>query len=83
MAPLGFMQRLAALVPYPCLHLIIFHGVLARNATLRAAIVPNPPENTTEHAADPLHGAPARMSPARLLKRVVDIEHSPLLAAAP
>ena len=62
--------------------LIRFHGVLALNATLRDAIVPSPPQNTTEHAAD---HANARMSWGRLLKRVfdVDIEHCPLLAAAP
>ena len=30
MSPLEFMQRLAALVPRPRLHLIRFHGVLAR-----------------------------------------------------
>jgi Putative transposase len=30
MSPLEFMQRLAALVPRPRLHLICFHGVLAR-----------------------------------------------------
>ena len=35
-----FMQRLAALVPHPRLHLIRFHGVLAPHAKLRAAIVP-------------------------------------------
>ena len=43
MSPLEFMQRLAALVPRPRLHLIRFHGVLAPNAALRAAIVPGPP----------------------------------------
>ena len=32
MSPLEFMQRLAALVPRPRLHLIRFHGVLAPNA---------------------------------------------------
>ncbi len=31
MSPLEFMQRLAALVPRPRLHLIRFHGVLAPN----------------------------------------------------
>jgi hypothetical protein len=31
MSPLEFMQRLAALVPRPRLHLIRFHGVLARS----------------------------------------------------
>ena len=29
--PLEFMQRLAALMPRPRLHLILFHGVLAPN----------------------------------------------------
>jgi hypothetical protein len=33
MTPLEFMQRLAALVPRPRLHLIRFHGVLAPNAS--------------------------------------------------
>ena len=35
MPPLEFIQRLAALVPRPRLHLIRFHGVLAPNARLR------------------------------------------------
>ena len=42
MSPLEFMQRLAALVPRPRLHLIRFHGVLAPHAKLRPAIVPIP-----------------------------------------
>ena len=44
MSPLEFMQRLAALVPRPRLHLIRFHGVLAPNAKLRREIVPSPAE---------------------------------------
>jgi len=40
MSPLEFMQRLAALVPRPRLHLIRFHGVLAPHAKLRAQMVP-------------------------------------------
>lgn len=36
------LRRLAALVRRPRLHLIRFHGVLAPNAKLRAAIVPEP-----------------------------------------
>ena len=40
MSPLEFMQRLAALVPRPRLHLIRFHGVLAPNAKLRVQVVP-------------------------------------------
>ena len=79
MSPLEFMQRLAALVPRPRLHLIRFHGVLAPNAGLRAAIVPGPPEKPGDDAAHDAHEAPARMSWARLLKRVfgIDLEHCP------
>ena len=40
MSPLEFMQRLAALVPRPRLHLIRFHGVLAPNAKLRLKSFP-------------------------------------------
>ena len=85
MSPLEFMQRLAALVPHPRLHLIRFHGVLAPNAKLRATIVASSVHHATEHAADHAHAhcsAPACMSWARLLKRVfdIDIEHCPLVA---
>jgi len=48
MEPLEFMERLAALVPRPRLHLIRFHGVLAPNAKLRGKIVPTPAERATE-----------------------------------
>src|SRR5262245_5180016 len=81
MEPLEFMERLAALVPRPCLHLIRFHGVPAPNAKLRSKIVPAPAERATETSSEDAHwqGAPARMSWARLLKRVfdIDIEHCP------
>jgi len=77
MSPLEFMQRLAALVPRPRLHLIRFHGVLAPNAGLRAAIVPGPAQS--EPADEDAHGVPARMGWARLLRRVFDsdLEHCP------
>jgi putative transposase len=52
MSPLEFMERLAALVPRPRLHLIRFHGVLAPNAKLRCEIIPNPAEHATEHSTD-------------------------------
>jgi hypothetical protein len=69
------MQRLAALVPRPRLQLIRFHGVLELHPKLRAAIVPGTVAKATEptHA----HGTSARMSCARPLKRVFDIEHCP------
>ena len=72
------MQRLAALVPRPRLHLIRFHGVLAPNAGLRAAIVPGPAHKPSEHTEEHAHPS-ARMGWARLLKRVfdIDLEHCP------
>ena len=78
MSPMEFMQRLAALVPRPRLHLIRFHGVLAPNAKLRSAVVPAPVQSTTVGEGDcthaHAHSAPLRMSWARLLKRVFDID---------
>ena len=64
-------------MPQMALSLIIAtHGVLAPNAKLRREIVPSPPEQATAPACD---HAPARLSWARLLKRVfdIDIEHCP------
>ena len=83
MSPLEFMQRLAALVPRPRLHLIRFHGALAPNAGLRAAIVPGPAHNASVPADEHAHGAPARLGWARLLKRVfdIDLEHCPQCGA--
>jgi hypothetical protein len=52
MEPLEFMERLAALVPRPRLHLIRFHGVLAPNAKLRRQIVPAPAERAAAPPAD-------------------------------
>ena len=106
MSPLEFMQRLAALVPRPRLHLIRFgvritslrevsgpplreHGALAPNAKLRALVVPQEvpqaPEPAAQEAkpaeceADCAHRRPARLSWAKLLKRVfdLDLEHCP------
>jgi putative transposase len=108
MSPLELMQRLAALVPRPRLHLIRFHGVLAPHAKLRPEIIPSSghqaghipvpgipgpgipgpgipsvPVNTNtlsaDHAEAPPAVAPVRLSWARLLKRVfeIDIEQCP------
>jgi len=85
MSPLEFMQRLAALVPRPRLHLIRFHGVLAPNAKLRALVVPQEPEapaqesKTAECEANCAHHRPVRLSWAKLLKRVfqLNLEHCP------
>ncbi len=80
MSPLELMQRLAALVPRPKLHLIRFHGVLAPNAKLRPEIIPSSrrqagdlpvpgfpsaPVNTPS-AAEVYADAPHPSAPARL-----------------
>jgi hypothetical protein len=89
MSPLEFMQRLAALVPRPRLHLIRFHGVLAPNAKLRALVVPKVPPEQEEPASEAaaavvceleaVQAPPHRISWARLLKRVfdIDMQHCP------
>ncbi len=43
MTPVDVLDRLAALVPRPRLHLIRFNGGLALNAALRSLVVPKPP----------------------------------------
>ncbi len=75
------MQRLAALVPRPRLHLIRFHGVLAPNAKLRLLVVPQGPPKDEEAAgvaapaaqceADTAQVWPGRISWARRLMRVL------------
>ena len=60
MEPLEFMERLAALVPRPRLHLIRFHGVLAPNAKLRSQIVLTPAERATEPPTDHAQGQEKR-----------------------
>jgi hypothetical protein len=89
MSPLEFMQRLAALVPRPRLHLIRFHGVLAPNAKLRALVVPQGPPAHAQAPAESAAAAecevetaqarPHRIGWARLLKRVfdIDMQHCP------
>jgi len=83
MLPLEFMQRLAALVPRPRQHLIRFHGVLAPNGKLRALVVPqdagSPAQAAPEAEAPCRHHRPVRLSWAKLLKWVfeIDMAHCP------
>ena len=89
MSPLEFMQRLAELVPRPRLHLIRFHGVLAPNAKLRSLMVPPGPPRDEQAAGvaaaaalcevEAAQARPERISWARLLKRVfdIDMQHCP------
>ena len=84
MSPLEFLQRLAALVPRPRLHLIRFHGVSAPNAKLRSLVVPQGPPAHEEPASEAAAAAKCevkaaeapvqRISWPRLLKPVFDID---------
>ncbi len=78
------LQRLAALVPRPRLHLFRFHGVLAPNAALPPQIVPGKSDPATtpsnETSDSPTASAQARMSWAQLLKRVFADRHGRLSA---
>jgi hypothetical protein len=81
MSPPEFLQRLAALVPGPRLHLIRFHGVLSPNAKLRPLLVPQgPPKGEqapgvgasgVQCEAETAQAGPGRISRAWLLKRVL------------
>jgi hypothetical protein len=79
------LQRLAALVPRPRLHLIRYHGVLAPNSKLRARVVPQGPPARAHLAtgvaapaeceqAEPVRTRAQLIGWARLLKRVFDID---------
>jgi len=65
-------------VPRHRLHLICFHGVLAPNAKLRALVVPqdagSPAQAAPAAEAPCAHHRPVRLSWAKLLKRVFEID---------
>jgi hypothetical protein len=85
MTPMELMERLAALVPRPRIHLTRFHGVLGPHYKYRKQIVPRKKEEpslvavATDGGMDKTPAAAKRMSWARLLKRVfnIDIEVCP------
>ena len=89
MSQVEFMQRLATLVPKFRLHPIRFHGVLAplstTSAKLHAPVVLQEREAPAQEAAPAgceancAHHRPVRLSWAKLLKRVfdLDLEHCP------
>ena len=87
MTPLEFLQRLAALVPRPRLHLIRFHGVLTPNAALRSQIVPGDQDQAPAIADGdgeaPAASTRAHRSWAQLLKRSPSTSPPVRRAAAP
>ena len=77
LSPSELLEKLAALVPLPRVHLVRYGGCLAPHSHLRGAIIPTPrqqgidePETRTESP---------RWGWARLLKRVLDLDMSTCL----
>jgi hypothetical protein len=78
LSPLELLEKLAALVPLPRMHLVRYGGCLAPHSHLRAAIIPTPRQQGVE--APKGHGPSPNWTWARLLKRVfaIDMEHCPV-----
>lgn len=73
MTPLELMERLAAIVPRPRVHLTRFAGVFAPHYKCRSLIVPKPKAEPVPEDSD-RHRSNSRISWARLLKRVFNID---------
>jgi len=72
LSPMELLEKLAALVPLPRMHLVRYGGCLAPHSHLRGAIIPTPrQQGMADEALDT--GSP-RWSWARLLKRVFALD---------
>jgi hypothetical protein len=76
LSPLELLEKLAALVPLPRVHLVRYGGCLAPHSQLRRLITPTPRQQGAEA---PAASASPHWSWARLLKRVFafDMERCP------
>lgn len=80
-SPLEFLERLTSLVPRPRVNLARYHGLFAPNAKHRKLITPTPPIHVAPDGdpakdADKSPTSKYRISWARLLKRVFDVDLS-------
>jgi Putative transposase/Transposase zinc-binding domain len=73
LSPLELLEKLAALVPLPRMHLVRYGGCLAPHSHLRGAIIPTPRQQGMEAEAATDTASP-RWSWARLLKRVYALD---------
>jgi len=84
--PVNFLRRLAVLVPAPYQNMVNYHGVFANRSKLRP-LLPKPParirfevaqaETQAPRPATPAdnsHDRPRRLSWAKLLRRVLDVD---------
>lgn len=76
MSPLELLEKIAAIIPRPRVHLTRFHGVLAPHYTHRKMIVPKQPEVPELKTGPGEEPKPKkhRISWARLLARVFNID---------
>jgi hypothetical protein len=72
LSPVELLEKLAALVPLPRVHLVRYGGCLAPHSHLRGAIIPTPRQQGVEEQED--SPASPRWSWARLLKRVFAVD---------
>src|SRR5262252_1914217 len=72
LSPLELLEKLAALVPLPRMHLVRYGGCPAPHSHLRGAIIPTPRQQGVDEAATDT-GAP-RWSWVRLLQRVFALD---------
>ena len=72
LSPVELLEKLAALVPLPRVHLVRYGGCLAPHSHLRGAIIPTPRQQGMEEQEDST--ASPRWSWARLLKRVFAVD---------
>jgi hypothetical protein len=72
LSPLELLEKPAALVPLPRMHLLRYGGCLAPHSHLRAAIIPTPRQQGVEGPEG--QGPSPDWTWARLLKRVFSID---------
>jgi hypothetical protein len=72
LSPLELLEKLAALVPLPHVHLVRYSGCLAPPSHLRGSVIPTPRQQGVD-GEEPQRGTPY-WTWARLLKRVFDLE---------
>src|SRR6266545_3804371 len=72
LSPVELLEKLAALVPLPRVHLVRSGGCLAPHSHLRGAIIPTPRQQGVEEQEDST--ASPRWRWARLLQRVFDLD---------
>jgi hypothetical protein len=71
LSPLELLEKLAALVPLPHVHLVRYGGCLAPHSHLRGSVIPTPRQQGLAEETDT---GSLRWSWARLLQRVFDVD---------